>query len=240
MGTRDPRVDAYIAKAAPFARPILTKIRELVHLGAPDIEETIKWGAPAFDQAGMVGGMAAFKAHCAFGFWKGSLVFDAVKEKEAMGQFGRLTRLEDLPPDATVIRWVKKAVELNLAGIKAPRPVKHPKPAIPMPADFGAALRKSAAARKTYEAFPPSHQREYLEWITEAKAAETRARRLATSIEWLSEGKSRMWKYQPAKASPAAPAAAKAPAKKPAKNAPAKAAKRSQPAKSAKSPRTKR
>lgn len=199
MPTLDPRIDAYIAKAAPFARPILEHLRKLVHDGCPDVVETIKWSAPAFDFEGSLANMAAFKAHVAFGFWKGTLVFESAKEKEAMGQFGRIASLDDLPADRTIVALVRKAAKLNASGAKVPRPLKHPKPPLATPPDLAAALKKHAKARATFEGFPPSHKREYVEWIVEAKTDATRAKRLATTLEWLAEGKSRNWKYQPAK-----------------------------------------
>jgi uncharacterized protein YdeI (YjbR/CyaY-like superfamily) len=217
MGKRDPRVDAYVAKAAPFARPILEELRNRVHEGFPEIEEDIKWGAPAFVHHGLVANMAAFKAHCAFGFWNPTVVSTG-REKEAMGHYGRIASVADLPPKREFLPLVRRAALANASGEKRPRVTKHPrKPAPTMPADFRAALAKNAKAKKTYDAFSPSHQREYLEWITEAKQESTRERRLATSIEWLTEGKSRMWRYQTPKSDPAPakrrPASAKAPKK---------------------------
>ena len=194
MAKKDPRIDAYIAKSADFAKPILKHLRGLVHEGCPAVEETIKWSMPHFDYAGApLAGMAAFKAHCAFGFWKGSLIVPG--SKDAMGQFGRITSVDDLPSDRVILGYVEKAAELNESGVKVPRPVKHPRKEIPMPKDLAAALKKNARARATFEGFRPSHQREYLEWITEAKTEETRNKRLATAIEWMAEGKPRMWKY---------------------------------------------
>jgi uncharacterized protein YdeI (YjbR/CyaY-like superfamily) len=213
MATTDPRVDAYIAKAAPFARPILEKLRELVHLGVPEVVETMKWSSPAFEHHGPLAQMAAFKAHCTFGFWKGSLVTKSAKEGDAMGQFGRIESLADLPPDRVVVEYARKAAALNESGVKLDRPKKHPKPEIPVPDDLATALKRSAEARATFDALSPSHRREYLEWIVEAKREETRVRRIATAIEWLAEGKSRNWKYQrPAPSRPArGPAAKRAP-----------------------------
>ena len=202
MPTRDPPIDAYIAQAAPFARPILGKLRELVHRGCPEVVETMKWSAPAFDHHGPLAGMAAFKAHCAFGFWKGKLVVEGEKVGEAMGSYGRLASLADLPPEAVVVGHVRKAAELNESGVKLERPKKHPKPEIPVPPELASALRKNAKARATWEGFAPSHRREYLEWITEAKREETRAERLATTLEWLAQGKTRNWRYQRAAKSP--------------------------------------
>lgn len=199
MGKRDPRVDAYIASAAPYARPILEHLRELVHRGCPEAVETIKWGAPHFEHKGLLAGMAAFQEHATFGFWKGSLVTETPVEKEAMGQFGRLRALADLPPDDEILGWVRVAARLNESGIRAPTPPKHVKDPLPVPPELAAALRlrKHDRARATFEALSPSHRREYLEWIAEAKTGTTRARRLATTLEWLAEGKPRNWKYAP-------------------------------------------
>jgi len=195
---RDPRVDAYIAKARPFAQPILKRIRSAVHAGCPEVTETIKWSVPAFDYKGPLAGMAAFKAHCIFGFWKGALMKTAPKGKEgeAMGQFGRFESLDDLPPDATLVRMVKEAKALADAGVKLPR-TKTVKPPLKAPASMLTAIKKNKKAATAYEAFSPSHKREYIEWITDAKTDETRSRRLATAIEWMAEGKSRNWKYTP-------------------------------------------
>lgn len=201
MGNRDPRVDAYIAAAAPFARPILEHLRELVHRGAPEIVETFKWGMPFFTQKKNVCHMAAFKAHCAFGFWTGRIAAATGKEGEAMGQFGRITSLDDLPPDRRLVALVREAVALDERAAKAPpRPKspKPPKPEVEVPEDLRKALsaREHAAARKTFEGFAPSHRREYVEWLDEARTDATRAKRLATTLEWLAEGKPRNWKYR--------------------------------------------
>jgi uncharacterized protein YdeI (YjbR/CyaY-like superfamily) len=193
MSTKDIRIDAYIARSAEFARPILKHLRALVHEGCPDVEETMKWSAPHFDYKGSLAGMAAFKAHCAFGFWKGSLIVPG--SVEAMGQFGRITKVGDLPKDKILVSYVRKAAKLNEDGVKVKRPLKHPKKDIPMPADLAAALKKDLKARATFASFRPSHKREYLEWITEAKGEATRKKRLATAIEWMAEGKPRHWKY---------------------------------------------
>ena len=201
MGTRDPRIDAYIAKSAEFARPILSHFRALVHRAAPDVTETMKWSMPHFDHGGILCGMAAFKAHAAIGFWKGELIVDKKYHKgnDAMGSLGRLTSLKDLPPDRVLIGYVKKGVALNAEGVKAPRvarrEAKPKKPEAKVPTDLAAALKKNAKARKHWDAFPPSHRREYVEWITSAKQEETRARRLATCISQVAEGKSQNWKY---------------------------------------------
>jgi uncharacterized protein YdeI (YjbR/CyaY-like superfamily) len=197
MGTRDPRIDAYIEKSAPFARPILTQLRSVVHEGCPEVEETIKWGAPFFDYRGTLCSMAAFKEHCAFGFWKASLVLDDknAKAQEAAGHFGRIRSLSDLPPKQTLIGYIKKAMALNEHAVKPSRPPKHPKKPIKVPAYFRAALEKNKKALATFESFPPSHKRDYVEWVTTAKGDETRERRLATAVEWMSEGKPRNWKY---------------------------------------------
>jgi len=196
MPKTDPRIDAYIAEAEPFARPILEHLRELVHRAEPGIAETIKWGMPFFECAGIVCHMAAFKAHCAFGLWRGGEIAKTGKEDDAMGQFGRITTVAELPPDAVIVKAVRAMVARNRSGGAVPAERKPARAPIPMPAELGAALAKSAAARTTFDNFPPSHQREYLEWITEAKTPATRDKRIATAIEWLAEGKPRMWKYR--------------------------------------------
>jgi hypothetical protein len=200
MGSRDKRLDAYIAKSAEFARPILRELREIVHEGCPEVEETMKWSMPHFDYKGMLCGMAAFKQHCTFGFWKGKLLFDGENQQsaEAMGQFGRITSLKDLPPKRVLIGYVRKAAELNDQGVKVPR---KPKPSsdkkeLVVPAYFMAAVKKNKKALATFETFPYSHKKEYVQWVTEAKTDETRQRRLTTSVEWLAQGKSRNWKYE--------------------------------------------
>lgn len=209
MTRKDPRVDAYIRNAAPFARPVLRHLRGLVHEAAPGIEETLKWRVPHFVQDGIVCGMAAFKAHCAFWFWRGGEVVGAkaAVRGDAMGrQFGRITSVDELPPRAALLGWVRKAVELN-AGGPAPRPVtrKPPRPVV-LPKSLGDALARNAAARAAFEAMSPSQRREYAEWIADAKRDETRERRIRTAIEWIAAGKPRNWKYmtdrkpQPARA----------------------------------------
>ncbi|MGH9457245.1 MAG: YdeI/OmpD-associated family protein [Thermoanaerobaculia bacterium] len=194
MGKRDPRVDAYIAKSADFAKPILEYLREVVHAGCPDVEETMKWSVPHFEYNGILCSMAAFKAHCAFGFWKGSLLPGIPEAKDGMGQFGRITSKKDLPPKKEMIRLVREAARLNEEGVAAPR-AKRAKPPLPTPEDLAGALRRNKRARAAFEGFPPSHRREYIEWITEAKSEATRKERLAQAVEWMAEGKARNWKY---------------------------------------------
>jgi uncharacterized protein YdeI (YjbR/CyaY-like superfamily) len=199
MGSRDPRVDAYITKAAPFAQPILAHLREVVHAACPDVEETIKWGFPNFSYEGMLCSMASFKAHCAFSFWKGSLVTGVkdAAEEGGMGDFGRITTLKDLPSKKVLAGYVKEAMRLNEAGVKSPARSKPkvPKAELAVPLTLLAGLKKNAKARATFGSFSPSHRREYIEWITEAKREETRDKRVAQALEWLAEGKSRNWKY---------------------------------------------
>jgi len=198
MGKRDPRVDAYIAKVPDFAKPILTHVREIVHEACPDAEEDMKWSTPAFMYKGILCGMSAFKQHASFGFWKHDLVTGAPRVESSMG-FGRLTKVSDLPPKKTLAAYVKKAAALNAAGIKPERPrARAPKPPAKAPADLIAALKRNKKAQATFDAFSPSARREYIEWITDAKSDDTRARRLSSAVEWMAEGKQRNWKYMPA------------------------------------------
>jgi uncharacterized protein YdeI (YjbR/CyaY-like superfamily) len=190
-------VDAYIAKVPPFARPILEKVRERVHAVVPDVEEAIKWSAPGFTLDGKILlMMAAFKQHAALNFWRGQEIGDGSTKAGAMGQFGRLTSLRDLPPDPELDSLIREAAELSKKA-PAPRKPKHaPKPPPEMHPEFEAALADAPKARSAFERFAPSHRREYLEWIAEAKQDATRSKRIATTIEWLSEGKRRNWKYE--------------------------------------------
>lgn len=198
MANRDPRIDAYIAKSAEFAKPILSYLRDAVHEACPEVEEAIKWSCPHFMYKGMLCGMAAFKQHCTFGFWKSGLIVDkdGNKAEAAWGQLGRLTAISDLPPKKVLISYIKQAKKLNDDGVKAPAKAKMKKPPPVVPEILRNALAKNAKAKATFEGLSPSHQREYVEWITEAKTEPTRERRVATAIEWLAEGKSRNWKYE--------------------------------------------
>ncbi len=191
MATTDPRVDAYIAQAPDYAQPILRRVRALVHKGCPDVEEAIKWRNPAFMYHGILCGMAAFKQYCTFGFWNGALELKA----RPMEQFGRLASLSDLPPDRVVVGYVREAARLNAAGIKRPPMPRRARKPLPVPKELASALKKHRRAKAVFAAFSPSHQREYSEWIGEARTDETRARRLATALEWIAAGKPRNWKY---------------------------------------------
>jgi uncharacterized protein YdeI (YjbR/CyaY-like superfamily) len=194
MGRRDPRVDAYIEKSAPFAQPILTHLRAVVHEACPEVTEDLKWRMPHFMHHGILCGMGAFKEHCIFGFWKAPLVLGGEHENP-MSQFGHLTSLSELPPKKALAAYVKKAARLNEEGVKLPRPAKGAAKKLVVPKDFVAALARSAAARRAFENFAPSHKREYVEWIEGAKREETRKRRLASAIDQIAAGKPQNWKY---------------------------------------------
>ncbi|MDI9240135.1 YdeI/OmpD-associated family protein [Lysobacter sp. LF1] len=195
--TTDPRVDAYIAQSAAFAQPLLGWLRETVHTACPEVEETVKWGMPSFTYRGKIlCNMAAFKEHVSFGFWHGRQIVGAEGRDDAMGQFGRITRRGELPGKREMAGYVKQAMALiDSAPTRAPAKKAKPKPEAAVPDDLAAALRRNAKARATFEGFAPSYRRDYIEWITEAKREDTRARRLAQTLEWLAEGKSRNWKY---------------------------------------------
>lgn len=197
MPTIDPRVDAYIAKSAEFAQPILKHLRAIVHEACPDVEETMKWSFPHFMYKGMLCGMSAFKAHCALGFWKGELLMADEANREAMGQFGRIVSVKDLPSKKVLTGYIKKAMKLNDDGIAAPARAKPAEPrALVIPDDLTAALKEVPAAYRHFEAFSPSKKRDYAEWIAEAKTEATRTRRREQAVEWIAEGKARNWKYE--------------------------------------------
>ena len=195
--SRDPRIDAYIAKAAPFAQPILNHVRERVHAAAPEAEETLKWSMPSFTIGGKILiGMAAFKQHAALNFWRGQELKGAEASRDAMGQLGKLTSVDDLPSDTELDALIRQAAELAKAA-PAPRKVKHePKPPAELHPQFAEALAANPKAKTTLDNFPPSARREYLDWIADAKQESTRANRIADAVQWLSEGKRRHWKYE--------------------------------------------
>src|SRR5215469_9719833 len=197
-----PKVDAYIEKAAPFAQPILNRLRELIHKACPEAEEAIKWSMPFFMYRGQIlGNMAAFKAHCSFGLWGKEIgevmKRDGVLSDEGMGRFGRIESLKDLPSDKVVLGYIRQAAAIVDGGGKTmTREKKAPKAAPEVPVELAAALKKNKAAAKVFAEFSPSCQREYVEWITEAKRAETKEKRVFQAVEWIAEGKQRNWKYQ--------------------------------------------
>jgi len=195
--SREPRIDAYIAKAQPFARPILEKVRERVHTVLPNVEEAIKWNMPAYAVGGrLVLITAAFKAHAALNFWRGQELETSHSSVGAMGQFGHLRSVADLPSEKELDRLIREAADLAKTA-PAARKAKHaPKPAPELHPQFAAALEKAPKAKATLDSFPPSAQRDYFEWIAEAKQDATRHKRIATAVEWLAEGKRRHWKYQ--------------------------------------------
>lgn len=207
MSERNPRVDAYIAKSAEFAQPILQHVRDLVHKGCSDVMEEIKWGRPFFLYAGVIlCNISAFKEHCSIGFWGAEmgkvLRTEGALQDGAMGSFGRITSLKDLPTDKKFVAYVKQAASFVDQGrgetfmAASRRVVKAPRAAVEAPPEFTAALKKNKIAAKVFEAFSPGCKREYLEWIAEAKRPETRERRIAHAVEWIAEGKQRNWKYQ--------------------------------------------
>jgi uncharacterized protein YdeI (YjbR/CyaY-like superfamily) len=213
MGTRDVKVDAYIAKSQPFAQEILSHIREVVHAACPDTAEAMKWSMPFFTYKGaLLCNMAAFKAHASFGFWLGAQVLGDNAADGGMGQFGKLTSVKDLPTKSALAKYVRKAMALVDAGVtlsrgdtKAPATASAKKSvakratqraAVTVPIELSKALARHPAAKAVFDAFSPSHQREYAEWIAEAKKPETKERRVLQALEMLAEGKGRNWKYE--------------------------------------------
>jgi uncharacterized protein YdeI (YjbR/CyaY-like superfamily) len=204
MGKKDPRVDSYIAKSADFAKPILNHLRELLHKNCSSVEETMKWSFPHFTYKGpgdrtpkILCSMASFKQHCAFGFWYANNTTTNQQAAPAMGQYGRIASLEDLPSDKTLVKQIKEAVKVHDAGVK-PRVAAKPaeQKALEIPDYLTAALKKNKEALATFKQFNYTNKKEYVDWITGAKTEETCKKRLATAVDWMSEGKVRHWKYQ--------------------------------------------
>ena len=194
MSEKSPAVDAYIAKAAPFARPILERLRAVFHKADPGIRETMKWSMPFFEHDGIVANMAAFKEHVTWGFWKASLMSDphGILTEQRM----KLADVSELPPEKVLVQYIREAVKLNESGVKVERAPRGAAPPPETPEELLAALKKNRKALAAFEKFPPSHKREYVQWITEAKQEATRAKRIAQAVEWIAEGKSRNWKYE--------------------------------------------
>jgi uncharacterized protein YdeI (YjbR/CyaY-like superfamily) len=200
MAKKDPRVDAYIAKAQPFAQPILKHLRKLIHQTCPDAQETIKWSFASFDYKGPFVSMASFKQHCAFGFWKAALMKNGKKLEESqensMGHLGKITSMKDLPSDKIIIGYLKEAMKLNETGAKLPPRKKITEStALPVPSYLKTALGKHKKAKEQWDNFTPGKKKEYITWLTEAKTEETRNKRMEQALEWISEGKIRNWKY---------------------------------------------
>jgi uncharacterized protein YdeI (YjbR/CyaY-like superfamily) len=202
MPVIDQRIDAYIQKKEAFAQPILKHLRQLVHKACPEAEETIKWGMPFFDyKDSVMCAMAAFKQHCTFTFWKAKLMKDPegilqVAERHSMGNFDRITSLNDLPSDKILIAYIKEAARLNEENIKLAPKKKTAVTALEVPVDFAAALNKNKKAQTVFENFTPGKKKDYIQWITEAKTEATKLKRIETAVEWIAEGKSRNWKYE--------------------------------------------
>jgi|SRR5450432_240510 len=202
MSQMDPRVDTYIEKAAPFARPILLKLRKLIFQACPEAKETIKWSFPNYDIHGsMLCSMASFKEHCAFGFWKAALLKDPegvlkIAERNSMGHLDKLLSLKDLPSDKILLAYLKEAEWLNKNKVKVVKPKTAPKKELPVPLALAAGLKKNKKAKAGFDAISASQRREYIEWIVEAKTEVTKIKRINTTVEWSAEGKSLNWKYQ--------------------------------------------
>jgi uncharacterized protein YdeI (YjbR/CyaY-like superfamily) len=202
MEQYDHRIDEYIGKKAAFAQPILNHLRELMHTVSPLITETIKWGHPFFEYKGTLANMAGFKEHCVFGFWNSTAIVDPYGvlqrpgEKEAAGNFDRITKLSDLPSDEILKDFILQAIALKDNDYKAPAKKPTAKAPIAEPDYFLTALNEHPKAKAIYDAFSPSHKREYLEWITEAKTEATLLKRTESAMELMAEGKSKNWKYR--------------------------------------------
>lgn len=199
MSLTDPRIDMYINKSESFAQPILRHIRRLVHKACPEVEETLKWGFPHFDHKGVMISMAAFKAHCTLNFWKAALIpgiAPVSEDDSAMGQFGRITFINDLPDDEILLGYLREAKRLNDENIKVQQKSRElTVKELIVPECLVEALKENPLASETWDKFAYSHRKEYVSWITEAKTEATRDKRLATTIEWLAEGKTQLWKY---------------------------------------------
>ena len=204
---RSNEIDSYIEKAADFAKPILMKIREIIHKACPEVTESIKWSFPNFEYKGhIICSMSAHKKHCSFGFWRGNDMEDPDKilqqtGKTAMGHLGQLKSIDDLPKDEIITRYLLQAIELSQktksksnsnAEVKVKKSIAAPE----VPDYFMELLKQSPGAKLNFEKFSNSCKKEYVEWISDAKTEKTRLKRLSEAMEMIKEGKNRNWKYQ--------------------------------------------
>jgi len=198
MPKKNPAVDAYINKSKPFAKPILKHLRKIIHKACPKVTEDIKWGAPFYlYQDRILCATMAFKAHCAIVFWKSALIRKEMGQK-AVGDLKSLRRislLEELPSERELLAYIKLAMHFNEPSTKLPPREKRSDP-LKIPRELTYALRANPKAFKNFNSFTPSKKKDYIFWITGAKTEETRERRLEISVDWISEGKSRNWKYE--------------------------------------------
>ena len=198
MKRRSSEVDRYIRSSAVFARPVLRRLRTFFHRADPRISETIKWGVPHFEYQGILGSMAAFRKHVSVGFWKGGMIGDEAGVFESAGNrkmtMLRMRDVADVPSADLMLVYIRRAVALNERGMRIPAR-KRTAVRVAIPSFFSNALRANRKASDVFSRLSRSHQREYVDWLTEAKREETRQRRMATAIKWLSEGKPRNWKY---------------------------------------------
>lgn len=193
-----PDVDLYIQQAAPFARPVLSHLRQLVHQTLPAVREEIKWGMPFFCLQHNLCFMAAFKAHCGFGFWRADalgLIAAPTGRVKGMGQFGKIVDLGDLPADLVLQQLLLRSATLAATPAASLPRQKKPQVALPMPVAFADALQQHPNATAYFQQLTIAQQNDYIEWFTTAKTAVTQQKRLETSLLWLAEHKARNCKY---------------------------------------------
>lgn len=199
--SKNSDIDNYIAGKAPFAQEILTHLRQIIHNAAPDITETIKWRQPCFEHNGLVCSVAAFKKHVTFSFFKGKLLNDSnnifpTSDNNELTSL-KFSVLADIPQDDILTAFIQQAIALNAdSNCKRKSTQRKDKDTLVMPNDLAAALASTPAAQSTFNNFSYSKQKDYIEWLTSAKRETTRVTRLATTVQWLSEGKARNWKYE--------------------------------------------
>jgi len=199
---KNPKVDAYILNTAPFAQPILNELRATLETAEPELEETIKWGFPCFTfQSKLICSFSAYKNHCVFRFWQGSNLKDSagiltkVGETE-MGELSKIKNLEDLPNSEILINYIREAIELSKKK-STKTIVSEKKITIDLKSyDLQEIFSSFPKQAEKFDTFSPSHRKEYISWINEAKTEDTKLKRIKTMMEWLLEGKSRNWKYE--------------------------------------------
>lgn len=184
------QIDEYIAGKEAWARPFLTKLRQLVLTANPKMEQEWKWKAPAFTHHGIVCLLWGFKAHVSLTFSDGNLLDDPNQVFDDCGgnEHNRALKLRagDTIPEKQIVAWVKSACEINEKGLKPKAKQAAPKAkAVTVSADFDKALKKNKAVKEFFDSLSPSCKRAYTEWVDEAKREETKLKRIAKGIEAL-------------------------------------------------------
>lgn len=196
MNEASENITAYIEKATPEFKEVMIALRSVLNNPNFDIKEDWKWGAPNFNNEGMICWLAHFRNHVGMNFFKGTLIkdkynlFTHYREEKGNRQL-KFSDINQIIPEQ-IEYYIEEAIKLNQENIKVVK--KEIDTSLPL--DLETELNNNPKAKMFFESLAPSYKRDYIEWIEEAKREATRTKRLATTMEWLSEGKKKNWKYE--------------------------------------------